>query len=307
MGNKSKGNVLIKIISVLVAIILWFYIQTVQNPYIDFTFNALSVSLHNAHLLEERNLVVTGETDFKTDVTVNCARMSLGKLKKDDFVVYADLSEVKSAGVVELPIGVRINNENILVSNKEPSTIKLTVDTIVTVEKDILVHTVGKVKKESYTNDDMITAESDRVMIRGPKSLLTKVANGIATVDLSGKSESFSDLYDIVLVDENGTAVIDEKITLLNENVKVSVEILPTKMLPIEISNISEDVKYSLTPSRVEVAGPKEILDTMDKIVVDNFNLISKTEGHTQNVSITLPEELMLITDVIPELKVLVN
>ena len=87
MGNKSKGNVLIKIISVLVAIILWFYIQTVQNPYIDFTFNALSVSLHNAHLLEERNLVVTGETDFKTDVTVNCARMSLGKLKKDDFEI----------------------------------------------------------------------------------------------------------------------------------------------------------------------------------------------------------------------------
>ena len=307
MGNKSKGNVLIKIISVLVAIILWFYIQTVQNPYIDFTFNDINVSLHNGHLLEDRNLVVTGETEFKTDITVNCARMSLGKLKKEDFVVYADLSEVKSAGVVELPIGVRINNENILVSNKAPSTIELTVDTIVTVEKDVLVHTVGKVKKESYTNDDMILAETDRVMIRGPKSLLTKVSSGIATVDLSGKAESFSDIYDIVLVDEDGTAVIDEKITLLNENVKVSVDILPTKMLPINISNISEDIKYSLTPSRVEVAGPKEILDTMEEIVVDNFNLISKTEGHTQNVSITLPEELMLITDVIPELKILAD
>ena len=307
MGSKLKGNMFIKIISVLVAIILWFYIQTVQNPYIDFTFNALNVSLHNAHLLEERNLVVTGETNFKTDVTVNCARMSLGKLKKEDFVVYVDLSEVKSAGTVELPIGVRINNENILVSDKTPSTITLTVDTIVTVEKDILVHTVGKVKKESYTNDDMITAEADRVMVRGPKALLSKVASGIATVDISGKSESFSDIYDIVLVDEEGTAVIDEKISLLNENVKVSVDILPTKMLPIKISNIPEGVKYSLTPSKVEVAGPEEILNTMDEIVIDNFNLISKTEGHTQNVSISLSEELMIITDVIPELKILAD
>lgn len=307
MGSKLKGNMLIKIISVLVAIILWFYIQTVQNPYIDFTFNSLSVSLHNAHLLEERNLVVTGETNFKTDVTVNCARMSLGKLKKEDFVVYVDLSEVKSAGTVELPIGVRINNENILVSDKTPSTVTLNVDTIVTVEKDILVHTVGKVKKESYTNDDMITAETDRVMVRGPKTLLSKVANGIATVDISGKSESFSDIYDIVLVDKDGTAVIDEKISLLNENVKVSVDILPTKMIPIRISNIPEDVKYSLTPSRVEVAGPEEILGTLNEIVIDNFNLISKTEGHTQNVSISLSEELMIITDVIPELKILAD
>ena len=72
MKNKLKDNLAIKIISVCAAIVLWFYIQMVQNPEIDYTFKNMRVSVMNSSLLEERNLVVIDDIDFKADITVNC-------------------------------------------------------------------------------------------------------------------------------------------------------------------------------------------------------------------------------------------
>ena len=51
MKNKLKDNLAIKIISVCAAIVLWFYIQMVQNPEIDYTFKNMRVSVMNSSLL----------------------------------------------------------------------------------------------------------------------------------------------------------------------------------------------------------------------------------------------------------------
>ena len=305
MKNKLKDNLAIKIISVCAAIVLWFYIQMVQNPEIEYTFPNMRVSLVNSSLLAERNLVVTEDIDYRADVTVNCPRWTLNELTDEDFVVYVDLSEIKSSGTNELPVKVRINNENIIVTGKTPSTVSVPVDTVVTVEKDLVLHTVGKVRDNHYTSDDMIIPETEKITIRGPKSVLSKIENGVITVDISGKSDSFNDMYKVVLVDKEGTAIVDDNITVLNGNINVDATVYSTKTLPIKLANIPEGVKYSITPSNVEIAGMAEVLKEMEEILVEDFVLLGKQEGHTQDIKITLSEDVIMITDVIPQIKIL--
>lgn len=305
MKNKLKDNLAIKIISVLAAIVLWFYIQMVQNPEIDFTFNNMRVSLMNSSLLEERNLVVLDDVDFKTDITVNCPRWNLNELTEEDFVAYVDLSEIKSAGSIELPIKVRMNNENIIVSGKSPSTVKISVDTIVSAEKDLVVHTVGKVKDDYYTHDNLVVPDTDKITVRGPKSILAKIANGIVTVDVSNKTDDFSDVYKVVLVDEQGTAIVNDRVTVLNGNINVATTVHATKVLPVKLNNIPEKIKYSITPPNIEVAGPKELIEPLTEILVSDFSLWSNNKGHIQEINIKLDEGLIMLTDVVPQFKIL--
>lgn len=305
MKSKLKDNLAIKIISVLAAIILWFYIQMVQNPEIDFTFNNMRVSLVNSSLLEERNLIVLDDVDFKTDITVNCPRWNLNELTEEDFVAYVDLSEIKSAGNIELPIKVRMNNENIIVSGKSPSTVNISVDTVVNVEKDLVVHTVGKVKDNHYTHDSMVVPDTDKITVRGPKSILSKIANGVVTVDVSNKTGNFSDVYKVVLVDEQGTAIVNDRVSVLNGNVNVNTTVYATKVIPVKLSNIPEKIKYSITPPNVEVAGPENVLESLDEILVEDFRVQGNDKGYTQGVDIKLPQDVIMITDVVPQFKIL--
>lgn len=298
MKNKPSDNLTIKIISVLFAILLWLYIQMVQTPDIEYTFRNMNVDLVNAPLLEERNLVVTGNEKFTTDVTVKCPRWNLNEIKSKDFVPYVDLSEIRAAGTFELPVKVRLNNDTIIVSNKEPSTVKVSVEKIVTVEKDLVIHVSGNLKDGYYTNNDLVVPQSKVFSVKGPQSVINKIYNGVISVNIGGKSADFSDLYDIILVSEDGTAVSNDKLTILNNAVNVDVTVYKKKVLPVEINGVPANVKYDVKPSNVEVAGPNELLENMDKIIVNNFNLFSREIGYTQKIDLKLDDKLILLNDV---------
>lgn len=304
MKSKLKDNLAIKIISVLAAVFLWIYIQMVQNPEIEFTFTNMPVSLVNSSLLEERNLTVIDDTQFKTNVTVKCPRWTLNELDNEDFVAYVDLSEVRSEGTMELPIKVSINNDRIIKSGNEPSTINIRIDKIITVERDLQIHLTGKLKDSFYTSENLITPDKQKVSIKGPQSILERVNRGIISVDLSNRDNSFSDFYEVILTDSEGTAVADERLTILNDNVNVDVTVYEKKILPIKLANVPENIKYDITPPNVEIAGPSDIIKDMEEITVNNFWLGSSAVGYKQDINIVLDKKLLLLTDVKPQLEV---
>ena len=298
MKNKLKDNIMIKILSVLSAILLWMYIQMVQNPDIEYTFRNQKVEFVNAPLLEEKNLTVIGDKKYYSDITVKCPRWSLNKLKNRDFAVYVDLSEIKTSGSYKLPVKVRINNENIITSGRNPSEISIDVEKIVTVEKELNIQVTGNVKDGYYTNKALVVPQTKVFSLKGPQSIVNKVNNGVISVNLSGKSADFSDLYDIILVDKEGTAVSNDKLTILNNAVNIDVTVYKKKVLPIVINTIPHEIKYDIKPSNVEIAGPEDVLKNMDEIVVKNFNLQSYEIGYKQKIDLELDEKLILLNDV---------
>lgn len=300
MKSKLKGNLTIKIISVLTAVILWLYIQMVLNPDIEYTFNNMRVNLVNSSLLEAKNLVVAEEVDYHSDITVKCQRWNLNDLKKEDFVAYVDLSEIRSSGTFELPVKVRMNNESIIISNKEPSDISVKIDRIITVEKNLIVHISGKLKDGYYTNDMMVTPEKTVFSVKGPESIVNKIYNGVVSVNLANKSENFNDTCNIILVSEDGTAVSNDRLTLLDDKINVSVNVFEKKVLPLEVKGIPADVKYDIRPASVEVAGPAEVLETMDKLTVENFTLADRHVGFEQKLNLLLDGEVILLNDTNP-------
>lgn len=308
MRNKLKdifnNPATVKIISVCIAIILWVYIQTVQTPEKDHKLLPMNVSYVNASLLQEQNLIVMDEEAFKTEITVNCSRLRLAGISEKDFSVYVDLSEITSAGTVELPIKVRLENNNVHITDYSPATVKIKVDKVVTVEKQLERHITGKLKNNCYIDESMIVSGSDVVSVKGPASLISEIDKGIIPIDLSGKDKSFNETCKVVLLDKEGNAVTDERITVLNGDIPVEVTVLKTKLLPVSVPGIPEDVKYSINPSKVEIAGPADVIKDMESVEAKGFVLLSKEKGYSQNVKISLSKDLVMLSDVVPRLTV---
>lgn len=302
--KKFNGNPALKIVAVAIAVILWLYIQMVENPETEYTFRNVNIDLTNQTALYNKNLAVKDQSDFDIDVTLKCQRWSLTELEKDGFMVYCDLSEIYDTGKTVLPVKVVVNSDKISVVNREPASVTLDIEKIITVDKPIEFHINGSVKDGFYTDDSMISKEFEMVSVTGPESVLSSVDKGVVNVELNNKSASFDDDYSIILVDENDKAISSSAITLLNDKVKVSCEIFKKKIVDIKVKGINKDLEYEIVPAAVEIAGKKEDIEEFDEIVIENFYLNSAQKGYKQNLSVKLPGNVTLITDVTPQLVV---
>lgn len=293
LKNRIKNNLPWKIFSVVAAVLLWGIIQMIQNPQIDFTFSNMNVEVVNETVLEERNFAVLPKLDEKVKVKVKCQRWELNKLSDDDFKVYVDLSGIYSSGVVELPVKVRINNELINVSSVSPSTVFVNIDRIVTEEKPVEIHITGSPKENCYTNESMLSYQPEVVSVKGPKTLVDTVTSCIVNVDISSKTDTFTENAKVILVDKDGAAVNNSALTALSETVSVECEIFTKKVVPVELKNVPENVKYTLSSSSVELAGPKSEIEKTEKIIVDNFSFDKLEKGISKDVEFKLSGELV--------------
>ena len=293
LKNRIKNNLPWKIFSVVAAVLLWGIIQMIQNPQIDFTFSNMTVEVVNETVLEERNFAVLPKLNEKVKVNVKCQRWELNKLSDDDFKVYVDLSGIYSSGVVELPVKVRINNELINVSSVSPSTVFVNIDKIVTEEKPVEIHITGSTRENCYTNESMLSYQPEVVAVKGPKTLVDTVSSCVANVDISSKTDTFTEDAKVILIDKDGAAVNNSALTALTEFISVECDVFTKKVVPVELKNIPENIKYTLSPSSLELAGPKTDIENLEKITVDNFIFDKQEKGYSKEVEFKLTGEFV--------------
>ncbi len=302
-----QHNTVIKIISVIAAILLWLYVQMVQNPEIDYTFNNMPVNLVNATYLQKEGFVLPDTLEEYVDVTVKCQRWELNEIGRDDFYVYVDLTEVYQAGEVTLPVKVRLNNENIVLTNKEPSSVTMFVDTIVKVEIPLEIRLNGTVPTGYYTDETMLTSTTQTIVVSGPNTLIRTIEKAVAEINISGKNESFTQSCKIILLDNEEKTILNDHITMVPESAEVSIEVLDKKVVPIEIQGIPENIKYEILPGGLEIAGKAEAMEELEEIVIQDFQFRSTEVGYEQTYTIKAPEGIKLLSEEVITVKITQN
>ena len=132
MKNKLKDNLLLKIISVSIAIIVWLYIQVVQSPVNDFYFYNIEVLDSDgneiaADILKDRDLYIIEGEKPTVDVHVRTSLLKLLNLKKGSYEARVDLSGAPNSQTYPVRIvkkGDNLNDIDINVRNAKQVAIK---------------------------------------------------------------------------------------------------------------------------------------------------------------------------------------
>ena len=89
MDNILRNNMSIKLISILVAVLLWMYVISEQNPYIIHIYRDVPVKLNN---LDTANFALKeGEAGFKVSVRVRGRRATISELTKSEIKAEVNL------------------------------------------------------------------------------------------------------------------------------------------------------------------------------------------------------------------------
>ena len=114
MRKKIFKNWGLKLVSLILAFILWFLVVQIDDPIGTIRFNNITVRLTNTELLDEENKVyeVLDNTD-SVNVTVSAPRSIREQLRASDIVAEADISKLTDINTVAITYSVNYEIDSI--------------------------------------------------------------------------------------------------------------------------------------------------------------------------------------------------
>ena len=285
-----KNNTVLKILSLLIAIFLWFYVMGEVNPTITKTISNIPVQLLNGDTLEQRGLAVQGDSEFVVSIEVQGKRAELNSLEKSEFKATADLFGYKE-GENEVPVTVEVPDNITLKAIKNPK-IKVTLEELVSVYKTVTVDFAGKT--ESGTEPGSVTVSPEEIEVKGAKSSVDSVRTVKAEIDASkitDEEKSFN--VEPQAVDKNGDLV--SGVSLSAKTVQVGAVLYYTKTVPLKVEvKGSVPEEYQVTdmsvPEKISIRGPKAALDEITSISAEPVDISGVTASTTLEIQPKLPE-----------------
>ena len=178
----ERKEIIDRIIAVIIAIGLWFYVISVVNPPTTVIVRQVPVSLLNQDYLESSKLAIAGDGNYSVDVVLSGKRMDL-MVGPSDLTATADLNGLIPG---QNYITVRVTSpHNTTVQEIRTEKIQVYIDELVTANKNVEVQVLNL---PAGTELSSITLDHASIAVSGAKSLVDMVDRLDVIVDAAGMS-----------------------------------------------------------------------------------------------------------------------
>lgn len=278
-------NLLPKLLAVLVALILWVFVMNEQNPPVEGTFQ---VSLTNRNLSGKLVVMEAPET---VRVKVRGLRNAIAGAAGRNFQAYVDLKGL-APGQYNLPVLVQLPTGYELVE-VVPDKVDIILEAVQSRQFPVEPRLTGPIVGQMTLGKVEITPKV--VTITGPQSILDSIGKVLAPVEIRDRTPAFAQDAKLFIAGIDGNELKTLKVE--PTQVKVSGVLEPgtiTKTVDVKTvltGNLPEGVllrRVFTEPAKVELRGPKEILDRLTAVSTEPVPLAGITKDVTREVPLQL-------------------
>ena len=301
MKDKTSGNMLLRVLSVIIAIGVWLVVVNYSNPQVTRT-KTVTLQIENADMFTQASKVYDLSTSDIITISYQVRTRDEYKIKSTDFRAYIDLSDVyEVTGSVPVNVEILENDDLIIgVPQARPQVVQVEIEDLNTQEYTLTVQTTGEVA-EGYTCGDIETSDTV-VTVSGPASIIRQIASVGCDIDISEASEDVVVDATPVFYDAYGDRLTfrDDRITVTPETISCTAHILHGKEVAVQFSTTGTPASgytfAGIETSRNSVAAvaKKDILDSINTIVIPSsvLNLDGLTRDRDIDIDISayMPE-----------------
>lgn len=299
------NNIGLKFLAVLIALVLWLAIVNVNDPEKTITVSNIPISVTNESAITSRDMVYNVKSEQYLNITVSGKRSIVSNLSAEDFRATASLKELSK--VNSIPVDVTTKNASlgrkITIVKQSAQTILVDVENVEEKDfTDLVVEYTGKVA-DGYVAG-LSSMSTDEVTVKAPASIIDKIKKVAVRCSLDGTNTNISKKCPVILYDKNDKEIKSDEIELSDKKIRVNVNVLRAKQVPISTINkdalgkpadgyVVDDV--ILSSDSITVYGSEESLDSIESLDIQDDIDVSDAKGDvTQNIDVTgkLPKGL---------------
>ena len=286
----KEHNVLVWVLSVLIAVMFWAYVAVVQDPEISMSIsNITAVFGDEERLLRPLDLMILEGKDAVLEIRFTGRRSDLAKIKRETVILNVDLSAVRNAGparcayTVTLPSGLES-----VKTEKRNDYVNIVVDSIRNKNVPVVLDNSGITVAEGYMSEkETLTPEVLR--LTGPSSVLDTISYAQVKVSKADASKKIDQTTDFTLHTDTGEQVRSQYITADAESVQVVVPIVMTK--EVRFNNVfldggglsaSKNIICTFDPPYILLSGDPSILEPINSITLETIDLSKLVDGTTK-------------------------
>ena len=288
--KKLLNNLPLKILSILIAIVIWYVVVSVNDPIVKERFDVPVQVTNEAYIAAGKKTYQIEEEYQTVTVTVTDNNSVVSRLKASDITVTADLTQIVTMDTN--PVYVPIKATCSMVKQEKLSTVTATIPVEiedVDSEKFPITIDAGNTKPAKDYEVGTMTSDPESITISGPTSLINKISSVVAKVDVTNMRNSGTVTADLMIIDKNQDEMPESQMEFLNfdsgsPQVDVDIE-LWRRVSGIKLSALYSGTPadgYQIkniytTPEEITVAGSEEALAKL----ADEGNTIEIPEDYT--------------------------
>ena len=280
-------------------------IVNVNDPEKTITVSNIPISVTNESAITSRDMVYNVKSEQYLNITVSGKRSIVSNLSAEDFRATASLKELSK--VNSIPVDVTTKNASlgrkITIVKQSAQTILVDVENLEEKDfTDLVVEYTGKVA-DGYVAG-LSSMSTDEVTVKAPTSIIDKIKKVAVRCSLDGTNTNISKKCPVILYDKNDKEIKSDEIELSDKKIRVNVNVLRAKQVPISTINkdalgkpadgyVVDDV--ILSSDSITVYGSEESLDSIESLDIQDDIDVSDAKGDvTQNIDVTgkLPKGL---------------
>ncbi len=294
MKKALTRNLGLKFASLVLAFVLWFLVAQIYDPKDTVTFNNIQVRLINTELLDEEGKVyeVLDNSNLVRVTVTGPQSIVKSELRRSDIVAEADMSKLTDINTIAITYYCEnVSNDSVEIKGNHDS-VRLNVEDKTSKWIKLESNTIGEVASGYMIGN--VTLDQTNIEVTGPKSAISQVDHAGVDINVTDSTSSLSANVDIKLYDADGNELTLESVKKNVNSAHMTVEVLATKEVPVEIEYMGVPEDGYMATGEVESSVPTvRIAGTASALVGIS--------------AITVPEDRMNITGQSSDLVDIIN
>lgn len=299
--ERKKIPLSIAVLSPVLAVLTCLTMINNTDPVVYKTFNDVPVQLVNVDVLNAINQSYTIESGDSISVTLKGHRSVVDRLSTSDITATSDLEDMSLTYAVPVTVSIAEEYARAVEIQPQMHVLKLALEDLVQVEIPIEINIIGA-NVNKLIKVDVVGYKT--IKVTGAESVVKTLDKAIVSVDITDRTDSFTDTVSATVYDKNGALVPMSKLKLNNQvevqGVAHVVKTVPVKVNLIEQSKENEFyyelLSCELQSETVDVAAPAELIDSIEALELtivpdDNAEVLSTLMFKLKNY---LPEGFVL-------------
>ena len=303
--KKKNRNIGMKILSVVIAFLIWLLVTNTNDPVITKHFTDVAVQVENESALTDNGYAYKILEGDMVSFSVKGKKSILNNLSIDDFNVVADFSKLSLTDAIPIDVTCNRYQDQLEINLGSVNTMKIEKDEVMSINLPVNATVSGTVADGYYVGES--TTTPNLIRVTGPENLLEKAKEIRALVELDHIKDNITISAAPVLYDENGETIESSQIDMSASAVNVSIALWKTKDVKVKLDYYGEPesgyvvTEFDYEPKTIKVAAADDVYDDLESVDLGEVSLEGLNSNYEKNIDIdstTFPDGVILAENI---------